>query len=109
MRKSRKTAIAAVLLSAIGFLGTDTAYAHGYGDNQGQSQEHNPQGRETKTLVVNQSNECSTVEKNADVQGQSGVQNGLEGNRSGGKGSPGTQNTHVGSGQGCDNTVVFGQ
>ncbi|WP_438290633.1 hypothetical protein [Streptomyces sp. HUAS TT7] len=101
MRKPRKTAVVAVLISAIGFLGTGTAYAHG--------DEHEHHGKETKTLVVNQSNECSTVEKNEDVQGQSGVQNGLEGNRSGGKGSPGTQNTHVGSSQGCDNTVVFGK
>ncbi|MFJ8308387.1 MULTISPECIES: hypothetical protein [unclassified Streptomyces] len=101
MRKSRKTAIAAVLLSAIGFLGTGTAYAHG--------DEHQHDGKETKTLVVNQSNTCSTVEENADVQGQSGYQNGLEGNRSYGKGSPGTQNTNVGSSQGCDNTVIFGK
>ncbi|MFD7167379.1 hypothetical protein [Streptomyces violascens] len=101
MRKPRKTAVVAVLVSAIGFLGTGTAYAHG--------DDHQHAGKETKTLVVNQSNTCSTVEDNADVQGQSGYQNGLEGNRSGGKGSPGTQNTNVGSSQSCDNTVVFGK
>ncbi|MFI6475281.1 hypothetical protein ACIBL5_34095 [Streptomyces sp. NPDC050516] len=101
MRKPRKTAVVAVLISAVGFLGTGTAYAHG--------DEHQHAGQETKTLVVNQSNTCSTVEDNADVQGQSGYQNGLEGNRSNSKGSPGTQNTNVGSGQGCDNTVIFGK
>ncbi|MFI6055751.1 hypothetical protein ACIBCO_37420 [Streptomyces violascens] len=78
MRKPRKTAVVAVLLSAIGFLGTGTAYGH----------EHD--GRETKTLVINQSNTCITVEDNADAQGQS-------------------QNTNVGSSQGCNNTVVLGK
>lgn len=121
MRKHRKTAVVAVLLSAIGFLGTGTgtAYAdgqghkhghkHGHGHKQGHKQGNKDAGKEGKALVINQSTSCSTTEENIDVQGQYGVQNGREGNRSNGEGSPGSQTTILGSRQGCNNTVVLGK
>ncbi|MGV4981018.1 hypothetical protein ACVB8X_31435 [Streptomyces sp. NRAIS4] len=107
MRKSRKTAIAAVLLGTVGFLGAGTAYAHGQGHGHGHGHGHH--GRESTTIVVSQSTTCTTDEKNVDVQGESGYENGRAGNVSGGKGSPGSQTTNIGSTQGCNNTVVFGR
>ncbi|MET9835920.1 hypothetical protein ABZ078_43110 [Streptomyces sp. NPDC006385] len=127
MRKPHKTAVVAVLLSAIGFLGTGTAYAdgqghghkhghkHGHGHKQGHKhghkhgQGHKQQGKESKSLLISQSTSCSTVEENVDVQGQFGIENGREGNRSHGEGSPGSQTTKLGSSQGCNNTVVLGR
>ncbi|MGW6903094.1 hypothetical protein [Streptomyces sp. NPDC054940] len=125
MRKSRKTAVVAVLISAIGFLGTGTgaAYADGHGRDHGQkhSQKHSEkhghkhkkgekeQSKESQTLLINQSTSCSTTEENVDVMGQSGVENGREGNRDNGEGSPGSQTTNLGSSQGCNNTVVLGK
>ncbi|MBX9395071.1 hypothetical protein K4749_16030 [Streptomyces sp. TRM72054] len=119
MRKPRKTAVVAVLVSAIGFLGTGTAYADGHGHKQehGQKQAHGQKhghgdkhnGKESKTLLISQSTSCTTTEENVDVQGQSGFQNGREGNRSNGEGSPGSQTTILGSSQGCNNTVILGK
>ncbi|MCL8013983.1 hypothetical protein [Streptomyces sp. AS02] len=126
MRKPRKTAVVAVLLSAIGFLGAGTAYADGHGHGHGQKHEqkhgkkhgkkhgHKHRGKETKaqasqTLLISQSTTCSTTEENIDVQGQYGYQNGLQGNQYNGTGSPGTQTTTLGSSQGCNNTVVLGK
>ncbi|MFG2554065.1 hypothetical protein ACGFWF_29530 [Streptomyces sp. NPDC048581] len=125
MRKPRKTVVVAVLLGAIGFLGTGTAYADGHEQKHGQKHEqkhghehkHHGKGskakedkaKESKTLLINQSTTCSTTEENVDVQGQYGFQNGLQGNRSNGEGSPGSQYTSLGSSQGCNNTVVLGK
>lgn len=123
MRNPRKTAVVAVLLSAIGFLGTGTAYAdgkgHGHGHKHGHkhAQKHGQKhghgnkhhGKESSTLLISQSTSCSTIEENVDVQGQFGFQNGREGNRSNGEGSPGSQTTILGSRQGCNNTVVLGK
>ncbi len=132
MRKPHKTAVVAVLLSAIGFLGTGTAYADGHGHGRGhghkQGQEHKQkhghkqkqqkhkrghgqkhQVKESQMLVISQSTTCRTAEENVDVQGQYGFQNGREGNRSNGEGSPGSQYTSLGSSQGCNNTVVLGK
>ncbi|MFI6008362.1 hypothetical protein ACIBAG_05975 [Streptomyces sp. NPDC051243] len=127
MRKPRKTAVVAVLLSAIGFLGAGTAYADGHGHGHGKKQGHEhkqghghkkghkhghgkkSEGKEGKTLLISQSTTCTTIEENVDVQGQFGYQNGREGNRYNGEGSPGTQITRIGSTQGCNNTVVLGK
>ncbi|MBY8340298.1 hypothetical protein LXH13_17585 [Streptomyces spinosirectus] len=51
---------------------------------------------------------CTTTEQNVDVQGQSGFQNGLEGNAPNASGSPGAQTTNVGSGLGCNDTITLG-
>ncbi|MEV5874333.1 hypothetical protein AB0L75_08915 [Streptomyces sp. NPDC052101] len=104
MRKTRKNAVVAILLGTVGFLGAGTAYAHG-----GHGHGHERKGRETKTIVMNQSTTCSTEDENTDVQGESGFENGMQGNKSHGKGSPGTQSTNVGSTLGCDNTIVLGK
>ncbi|MFV8186506.1 MULTISPECIES: hypothetical protein [unclassified Streptomyces] len=42
------------------------------------------------------------------MQGQSGFQNGLEGNAPNASGSPGAQTTNVGSGLGCNDTITLG-
>lgn len=115
MHKPRKTVVVAVLLGAVGFLGTGTAYAHGYGDGHhpkhgrahGHGREHHAQ--EGQTTRFSQSTTCTTTEENVDVQGQSGFENGVEGNAPNGKGSPGTQTTSVGSTLGCNNTIVLGK
>lgn len=130
MRKPHKTAVVAVLLSAIGFLGTGTAYADGQGHGHGQQHKHEQKhahghkhgkkhgkkqghkraGKEAKPLlIISQSTSCSTIEENIDVQGQFGYQNGREGNQYHGEGSPGSQATKLGSSQGCNNTVVLGR
>jgi hypothetical protein len=136
MRKPHKTAVVAVLLSAIGFLGTGTAYADGHGHGHGHGQQHKheqkhahghkhghkhgkkhgkkqghkQEGKEAKSLLlISQSTSCSTIEENIDVQGQFGFQNGREGNQYHGEGSPGSQATKLGSSQGCNNTVVLGR
>ncbi|WP_369170060.1 hypothetical protein AB5J49_20490 [Streptomyces sp. R28] len=125
MRKPRKTAVVAVLLGAIGFLGTGTAYADGQGHGhkqehkQAHKQEHKhghkhgrghkSESEESRTVFISQSTSCRTTEENVDVQGQSGVENGREGNRSNGEGSPGSQATNIGSSQGCNNTIVLGK
>ena len=110
MRKSRKTVVVAVLLGTVGFLGAGTAYAHGHGDGHkhghGHGREH--RGREGQTVRISQNTSCTTAEENVDVQGESGYENGREGNVNS-KGSPGTQNTNVGSTLGCNNTIVFGR
>ncbi|MGJ5749073.1 hypothetical protein FB563_6642 [Streptomyces puniciscabiei] len=106
MRNPRKTVVVAVLLGAVGFLGAGTAHAHGDGHKHGHGREH--RGRETQTVRISQSTSCTTAEENVDVQGESGFENGREGNPNG-KGSPGTQNTNVGSSLGCNNTIVFGK
>ncbi|MEU2713119.1 hypothetical protein [Streptomyces sp. NPDC007205] len=107
MRKTRKTAVVAVLLATVGFLGTGTAYAHGQG--HGQRHGHAQKGQESETVLISQSTSCTTAEENVDVQGESGVGNGQQGNESNGKGSPGTQTTNVGSSLGCNNTLVLGK
>ncbi|MFI1368890.1 hypothetical protein [Streptomyces griseochromogenes] len=105
MRKTRKTAVVAVFLGTVGFLGAGAAYAQGQG--QGQGQGHH--GRESTTTKIGQSTSCTTTEENSDVQGESGFENGREGNRSNGKGSPGPQTTDVGSSLGCNNTLILGK
>ncbi|MER6567174.1 hypothetical protein ABT288_13490 [Streptomyces sp. NPDC001093] len=107
MRKPRKTVVVTVLLGAVGFLGAGTAYAHGDGHKHGHGHGREHGGRESQTVRISQNTSCTTAEENVDVQGESGFENGREGNYD--KGSPGTQNTNVGSTLGCNNTIVFGR
>ncbi|MFI6565300.1 hypothetical protein [Streptomyces sp. NPDC050534] len=117
MQKPRKAVVVAVLLGAVGFLGTGTAYAHGYGDGYGGNPKHGRahahvrehHAREVHTTQFSQSTTCTTTEENVDVQGQSGFENGREGNAPNGNGSPGTQSTNVGSTLGCNNTIILGK
>ncbi|MGP4009754.1 hypothetical protein [Streptomyces sp. 4N124] len=116
MRKTLKTAVVAVLLGTVGFLGTGTAYAHGdghekghekghgHGKGHGKGKGHKHRGGERKTIVITQSTSCSTTDRNTDVQGQSAY-----GNWSNGKVSPGPQTTDIGSHLGCNNTLVLGK
>ncbi|KUN03105.1 hypothetical protein AQI95_24395 [Streptomyces yokosukanensis] len=109
MRKPRKTAVVAVLLGTVGFLGAGTAYAHGDGHKHGQSHEREHQGRDKQTTLISQNTSCTTAEENVDVQGESGVGNGQTGYQPNSKGSPGTQNTNIGANLGCNNTIVLGK
>ncbi|MEU6253217.1 hypothetical protein [Streptomyces sp. NPDC047043] len=114
MRKTRKTAVVAVLLGTVCFLGAGTAYAHehgnghdkghGHGHGKGHGKGHKHQGGETKTIVITQSTTCSTTDENTDVQGQT-----ASGNWSTGEVTSGPQTTNVGSHLGCDNTLVLGK
>ncbi|WP_210588843.1 hypothetical protein [Streptomyces sp. GESEQ-35] len=114
MRKTLKTAVVAVLLGTVGFLGAGTAYAHGnghekghekgHGHGHGKGKGHKHRGEVSKTIVITQSTSCSTTEENTDVQGQSAY-----GNWSNGKVSPGPQTTNLGSRLGCNNTLVLGK
>jgi hypothetical protein len=120
MRKPRKTLVVAVLLGTVGFLGAGTAHAqgdghdskHGRGHEHARGHEHGhghkKEAREVHTTQFSQSTTCTTTEQNVDVQGQSGFQNGLEGNAPNASGSPGTQTTNVGSSLGCNNTITIG-
>ncbi|MER6073624.1 hypothetical protein ABT187_33255 [Streptomyces sp. NPDC001817] len=105
MRKPHRTTVVAVLLGTVGFLGTGTAYAHGQGHGHGRGHH----GRESETVLINQNTSCTTADKNIDVQGESGFENGRQGNQSNGKGSPGAQSTSLGSDLGCNNTLVLGK
>jgi hypothetical protein len=122
MRKPRKTLVVAVLLGTVGFLGAGTAHAqgdghdskhgrghgHARGHEHGHGHGHKKEAREVHTTQFSQSTTCTTTEQNVDVQGQSGFQNGLEGNAPNASGSPGTQTTNVGSSLGCNNTITIG-
>ncbi|MCI3245383.1 MULTISPECIES: hypothetical protein [Streptomyces] len=122
MRKPRKTLVVAVLLGTVGFLGAGTAHAqgdghdskhgrgheHARGHEHGRGHGHKKEAREVHTTQFSQSTTCTTTEQNVDVQGQSGFQNGLEGNAPNASGSPGTQSTNVGSSLGCNNTITIG-
>ncbi|NUP81929.1 MAG: hypothetical protein HOV96_30765 [Nonomuraea sp.] len=109
MHKPRKTVVAAVLLGAVGFLGTGTAYANGYGDDhspkhgRGNAHARQHQAREVHVTQFSQSTTCTTTGDNVDVQGQSGAGNG----NVNGDGSPGTQSTNVGPTLGCNNTITL--
>ncbi|MFB7629756.1 hypothetical protein ACFC0M_02215 [Streptomyces sp. NPDC056149] len=93
MRKLQKTAVVAVVLGSVGFLGAGTTYADG--------------GRGGTEFDVRQSSQCRSHDANVDVLGEVGILNGLLGNALGGEGAPGAQSTKVGSSVGCDNSFVF--
>ncbi|ANZ14431.1 membrane protein [Streptomyces noursei ATCC 11455] len=93
MRKLQKTAVLAVALGSFGFLGAGTAYAHG---EKGGTD-----------LDIKQGSQCRSHDSNVDVLGQVGIANGLGGNLLNGEGSPGAQNTKMGSEMGCDNSANF--
>ncbi|GAA3803678.1 hypothetical protein GCM10022403_042070 [Streptomyces coacervatus] len=100
MRKTRKTAVLAVLLGTVGLLGAGTAQAHDHGHGK-----HH--GRAPKTIVINQSTSCKTADNNSDVQGESAYGNGWDGPNS--EGTYGPQSTNIGSRLGCDNNLVLGK
>jgi hypothetical protein len=120
MRKTRKTAVVAVLLGTVCFLGAGTAYAHGngngdgkghghgkghvHGKGHGKGKGHKHQDGASQTTVITQSTACSTTDENTDVQGES-----VYGNWSNGEVSLGPQTTDIGSHLGCDNTLVLGK
>ncbi|MFI7409706.1 hypothetical protein ACIBU0_13685 [Streptomyces sp. NPDC049627] len=92
MHKLRKAAVLVVALGGVGLLGTGTATAQGLG------------GKDGDKVSVLQSSSCKSHDLNVDVLGQVGVLNGALGNALGGEGNSGGQDdTHLGSGMGCNN------
>ncbi|MGW0755497.1 hypothetical protein ACWD1Y_03195 [Streptomyces sp. NPDC002814] len=89
MHKLHKAAVVVVALGSVGILSAGTATANdGHG---GKS--------------VMQSSHCKSHDLNVDVLGQVGILNGVLGNALNGEGKAGSQDTHVGSTMGCNNSA----
>ncbi|PNE38023.1 MULTISPECIES: hypothetical protein [Streptomyces] len=91
MRKLHKAALVAAVLSSVTILGAGTANADG------------ERGGGSARFDIKQSAECRSHDTNVDILGEVGIGNGLGGNLLNGEGSPGAQNTHMGSTMGCNN------
>ena len=97
MHKLRKAAVLVAALSSVGLLGAGTAHANG-----------GPEGGHDKggdRFNIQQSSNCKSHDLNLDILGQVGLLNGLLGNGLNGEGSPGAQDTHIGSTMGCNNSA----
>ncbi|MFI9047575.1 hypothetical protein [Streptomyces sp. NPDC053427] len=96
MRKLHKAAVVAALLGSVGFLGASTAHAEGgkYGG-----------GKDGGQFDIKQGSSCRSHDLNVDVLGEVGILNGLLGNALNGEGSPGAQDTKMGSSMGCNNSA----
>ncbi|MGI5378808.1 hypothetical protein ACQEV2_32070 [Streptomyces sp. CA-251387] len=95
MHKLRKAAVLVAALGSVGLLSAGTATAQGL-DGGG--------GKGGDKVSVLQSSSCKSHDLNVDVLGQVGVLNGALGNALGGEGNSGGQDdTHLGSGMGCNN------
>ncbi|MFC5217886.1 hypothetical protein [Streptomyces coerulescens] len=99
MHKLRKAAVLVAALGSVGLLGSGVAHADG-GD-------HGSKGKGS-SLNIMQSSTCRSHDANVDILGQVGIANGLGGNLLNGEGSPGAQDTHLGSDMGCSNSA-FGK
>ncbi|MBG0852831.1 hypothetical protein I2W78_13515 [Streptomyces spinoverrucosus] len=91
MRKLRNVAVLVAALSSIGLVG-GTAHA-----DQGKD------GKDGDKFHVSQSSQCKSHDLNLDVLGAVGLLNGLLDLN--GEGSNGSQNTHLGSTMGCNNSA----
>ena len=89
MRKLQKVAIVgAAVLGSIGSFGVGPAFAHGEPGHDG--------------FDITQGIECRSHDMNVDVLGSVGVLNSLLANALNGEGSPGAQDSHLGSDMGCN-------
>ncbi|MFC0599605.1 hypothetical protein [Streptomyces palmae] len=88
MRKLHKAAVVVAMLGSVGFIGSGTAFAGG--------------GPE---VDVHQTSMCKSHDLNLDVLGEVGILNGLLGNALNGEGQSGSQGTHLGSSQGCNESA----
>ncbi|MER6032466.1 MULTISPECIES: hypothetical protein [unclassified Streptomyces] len=93
MRKLRNVA---VLVAAIGSLGLVGGTAHAAG---GKGGDHGDR------FNITQSSNCKSHDLNLDLLGEVGLLDGVLGNGLNGEGSPGAQNTHIGSTMGCNNSA----
>lgn len=94
MHKLRKAAVLVAALGSVGLLGAGAAHADGGG-----------WGHKGTGINILQSSKCRSHDANVDVLGQVGIANGLGGNLLNGEGSPGAQETGLGSSMGCSNSV----
>lgn len=94
MHKLRKAAVLVAALGSVGLLSAGVAHADGGG-----------WGRKGPGINILQSTTCRSHDANVDVLGQVGIANGLGGNLLNGEGSPGAQETSLGSSMGCNNSV----
>lgn len=99
MHKLRKAAVVVAALGSVGLLSAGVAQADqgGYGSHG--------RGKGGTSFSVLQSTSCKSHDANASVLGQVGIANGLGGNLLNGEGSPGAQETTLGSTMGCSNKV----
>ncbi|GHI07610.1 hypothetical protein AQI88_25180 [Streptomyces cellostaticus] len=89
MRKLQKFAVVgAAVLGTVGSFAGGSAFAHPEHDND--------------DFDITQGIECRSHDMNIDVLGSVGALNGLLGNALNGEGSPGAQDTHLGSDMGCN-------
>ncbi|MEU9125186.1 hypothetical protein AB0C96_36040 [Streptomyces sp. NPDC048506] len=93
MRMLRKAVVVVAVLGSVGLLGAGTAYADG-GKEDGRGNGH---------FDIRQGTSCRSHDLNVDVLGAVGILNGALGNVLGGEGSPGVQQTKMGSSMGCNN------
>lgn len=94
MRKLRTAAVLMAVLGNVGLLGAGVAHAdQGWGRGDGSG------------LNISQSTTCQSHDSNIDILGEVGIANGLGGNLLNGEGTPGGQQTSLGSTMGCNNKV----
>ncbi|NUP18473.1 MAG: hypothetical protein HOZ81_20780 [Streptomyces sp.] len=92
MRKLHKVALVGAVLGSVGSFGVGTAVAHGEGG--------------AHDLDIQQGIECRSHDMNVDVLGSVGVLNSLLANALNGEGSPGAQDSHLGSDMGCNSAAL---
>ncbi|MET9834867.1 hypothetical protein ABZ078_37575 [Streptomyces sp. NPDC006385] len=100
MHKLRKAAVVVAALGSVGLLSAGVAQADqgGYGSHG--------RGKSGTTFSIQQSTTCKSHDANASILGQVGIANGLGGNLLNGEGSPGAQETSLGSTMGCNNSAL---
>lgn len=94
MRKLHKAVLLSVLLSGVGSLGANTAFAHG------------EPGHDIDSIDIAQGIECRSHDMNIEVIGSIGALTGLAGNLLNGEGASGAQRSHLGSDMGCNSRAL---
>ncbi|MFJ1972779.1 hypothetical protein ACIO93_29340 [Streptomyces sp. NPDC087903] len=89
MRKLHKVVLLSALLSGVGSLGANTAFAHGEPGHDGG-------------VDITQGIECRSHDMNIEVLGSIGALTGLAGNLLNGEGAAGAQQSRLGSDMGCN-------
>ncbi|MFE5400637.1 hypothetical protein ACFQ9Z_04395 [Streptomyces sp. NPDC056580] len=88
MRKFHRAVLLSAMLGTVGSLGAGTAFAHGEPGHD---------------IDVTQGVECRSHDMNIEVLGSVGALTGAAANLLNGEGSPGAQQSHLGSDMGCNN------
>ncbi|MER6048419.1 hypothetical protein ABT168_13325 [Streptomyces sp. NPDC001793] len=98
MRKLQKAAVLVAILGSVSLLGFGTANAAG--GRQG--------GKGDGGFNIRQGSQCRSHDENVNVLGEVGILDGALGDALGGEGSPGAQNTTMGSNIGCNDSFALG-